>query len=127
MSDISVILLNMQSDGNHVFQNEFNVEHEEWEVVSDAHLGAAQTINVAHQTAASRWRRAFRKITMLLKVRFIWARTGHFLAKRRTAGTHTSRRYEVISSVWKALRPLTWQFASLFSHLKRTGGTLQYK
>ena len=73
-----------------------------------------------------RFRKAVKKIQSLLRIRYLWARIGHMLTQNRTFRRHTTRRHDVLNSVWQALRPLTWRYAQLFSHLRRTGGVLRY-
>ena len=101
--------------------------HLDWEVIPQpiAHIDAAQMPQLPQ--AVLRFRKAVRKIKTVLRIRLLWARIGHMLNRNRTLRLHTTRRHDVLSSVWRALRPNTWKYALLFTHLKRTNGILHYK
>ena len=106
----------------------------EWLFVPpQAHEDAANVLQLNNQLVVEnrriglfRFRKAVRKIKSLLRVRYLWARIGHMLTLNRTLRRRSARRHDVLNSVWQALRPLTWRYAQLFSHLRRTGGVLRY-
>ena len=115
-----------------------NDDQSEWLLIPQAHNVAANddqtNINVISQhfvmdtrrIALFRFRKAVRRVQSILRIRYLWARIGNMLTASRSLRTHTSRRHDILNSVWQALRPLTWRYAEMFRHLKRTGGRLHY-
>ena len=114
--------------------NNMNV-HDENEVIEwllippQAHENAAnqnQLVVNNRPTALFRFRKAVHRIKSILRIRYLWARVGNMLTASRALRNHRTRRHDVLNAVWQALRPVTWRYAQLFSHLKRTGGVLHY-
>ena len=112
-----------------------NDEQCEWLFIpQQAHSDAAQDAQTTSQQLVVDNRRialfyfwkAVNEVKSLLRIRYLWARIGNMLTLSRALRNHTTRRHDVLNSVWQALRPLTWKYAQIFSHLKRTGGALRY-
>jgi hypothetical protein len=110
-----------------VQQNNMNIiNDDENEVIEWLLIPAAHNVAANNNQALFRFRKAINKVKSILRIRYIWARVGNMLTLSRTLRNHNTRRHAILNSVWQSLRPLTWKYAQLFSHLKRTGGVLRY-
>jgi hypothetical protein len=103
-------------------------DQDSWELITpSAEATAADTNNVTRSNLRARFRKAVFKIITAITVRYLWARVGHMLCENRRRRIHLTRRHALLSSIWHSLRPLTLKHTHLFTHLKRTRGTLQHR
>ena len=111
------------------------INHDEDEVIEwlfvppQAHNNAANNNQLVVNQRPSmlfRFRRAVHRVKSILRIRYLWARVVNMLTASRALRNHRTRSHDVLNAVWQALRPVTWRYAQLFSHLNRTGGVLHH-